>query len=189
MDSFIYGATSYGDFNCDMSPKYVDFVNHETKFSQITFTEAAVECMLNSMAHSEILDLKLNQQQMNALFNRTDIKLSTDALANQMPIFKEKLGAGKKLRVELGFSDFIVKFGKMGHNVTLDYLLKISFNLDLPAKFGGKELIYDEIHMTTGFDVEADDDVLFGNIKYHKIKPEHTKTHKGSPVRDGMKLT
>ena len=74
MDSFIYGATSYGDFNCDMSPKYVDFVNHETKFSQITFTEAAVECMLNSMAHSEILDLKLNQQQMVAFGKAFNLK-------------------------------------------------------------------------------------------------------------------
>jgi hypothetical protein len=63
---------------------------------------------MQAFSASEIGELHLNQKQLNQLFNRTDLVLSSGALANQMPVFKEKLGDNTQLKMVMSFADFNV---------------------------------------------------------------------------------
>lgn len=72
--------------------------------------------------------------------------------------------------------------------MTLSYTLKISFLTDVPNKLGAVELIYDEIPFQTSYDLSAENDIVHGVVKSHKINlKKHNK--KKAPIRNGMKLT
>ena len=63
-----------------------------------------------------------------------------------MPIFEQKLGKNKPLKMLIKFSHFETQFGKYDTDCIFDYTMGISWYLDT---LGSKELIYDEIKMVT----------------------------------------
>ena len=139
MDLFIYGRITYDNQLCAMSPTPQSFIESrkEGVFSQIVFTDAAATCIMQAFGNSEIGKLNLNQDKMNELFERDDIVLTSTALADQLPIFKEKLGEDQPLRVELSFDNMQVNYGINNNDVNVAYTMKIGFHLDLPTKLGG----------------------------------------------------
>ena len=78
-----------------------------------------------------------------------------------------------------------INYGINRDDVSIQYTMKIGFSLDA---LGTKELLYDEINFETSFDLKADNDIVYGVIKKHRIDmPRHRS--KKLPVRNTMNMT
>lgn len=100
-------------------------------------------CALNSIAHSSLGTIYLNQTTANLLFNVTDIKLDTSSLAAHIPLFQQKIGPNKPLKAVIRFKHIHVTFGQFDCDIVLDYNLEFGIYEDNGKE---KELIYDEIN-------------------------------------------
>lgn len=85
----------------------------------------------------------------------------------------------------VSFSDFDVKFGSFDTDVQFDYVMHLTFSLDLP---GSKEYLYDEIRMTTSSNLKTDNDIMFWDLKTHKLDLSH-QSHRQLPLRNQLKIT
>ena len=77
----------------------------------MAISDSSASCMFEQFFNSPLGHLNLNEKTMNQLFNVTDIKFDTSSYAKYLPIFKQKLGPNKPLRLETTLKDFTVKFG------------------------------------------------------------------------------
>jgi hypothetical protein len=119
------------------------------------------------VAASQIGQLNLNEERLNALFNVTDIKFDTTSFGKFFPILKEKIGPKKPLRVEASISHVDVKLGQFDCDVRLEYTLNLGWYTDL---LNSTELLYDEIRMVTSFNMHTDNDMVYLIVQDNKIK-------------------
>jgi len=110
--------------------------------SQAVMSESAMSCALNSIAASNIGYVVLNEKDINTFFNVQDIKFDTTNFAANIPLFKQKLGPNKPLKLALWMKDIEVKFGQFDCDVQATYTLGMQWSLDL---LGSKTLLKDEI--------------------------------------------
>ena len=87
-----------------------DFLGTEV-MSQAVMTEAALSCALNSMANSEIGYVNLNEERLNKFFNVNNLKFDTSSFAKHIPLFKQKLGANKPLKLWIYMEGIDIKLG------------------------------------------------------------------------------
>ena len=103
-----------------------------------------------------------------------------------MPIFEQKLGKNKPLKMLIKFSHFETQFGKYDTDCIFDYTMGISWYLDT---LGSKELIYDEIKMVTSANLKTDNDLLFIDILNHKLMDSPNTSTKKLPIRNTLDMT
>ena len=53
----------------------------------------------------------MNEKRLNELFKETDIKFDTSSYSKYIPLFQQKLGPKKPLRLQTSAKDITVKFG------------------------------------------------------------------------------
>jgi hypothetical protein len=114
------------------------------------------------------------------------LKFDTTSFAEHMPIFKNKLGAGKPLLMFVNFKDFKIDFAKNGVDLTFDYIMGVQFFIDQPAT---KEYLADEIHMVTKANLKTKNDRMFIDLKEHKLEVDAHYQNKKLPDRNNMKMT
>jgi hypothetical protein len=102
-----------------------------------------------------------------------------------MPIFKNKIGPNKMMRIETSYKDINVMLGQFDVDVIIEYTLCIAFFQDDSKS---NELLYDELKMVTSFNVKIDDDIAFITILNNKLDLPK-KNLKKEPVRNSMELT
>jgi hypothetical protein len=83
-----------------------------------------------------------------------------------MPIFKQKVGPNKMLKISTSYKDINVMLGQFDVDTIIEYTLCITFSLDDGKS---KELLYDELKMVTSFNVKVDNDVAFITILNNKL--------------------
>lgn len=100
---FFVGELSYAGMGCPIESDPMEFVNdeglNEKYYSQLVVSESAASCIADTMARSPIGTLVLDESRMNQLFGRTDIKLDTTSIAEHIPIFQDKIGKNKPLKI------------------------------------------------------------------------------------------
>jgi len=158
----------------------------DQEFSQLVISESAATCGLNNIAKSPIGKLDLNEDRMNQFFGVNNLKFDTTSFAKHIPIFKEKLGPNKPLKINISYKDVKVLFGQFDTDIILDYTMCLSFSLDT---MGAKELLYDEVKMISSMNMKAKDDILFITLLNHKLNVNNKFGQKNVPMRNSMKLT
>lgn len=92
MDAFMVGELSYDGMGCEIEPEPMDFSGDDSAYSQLVISDSAASCMAKVIGRSPIGKIELDENRLNQLFGRTDIKLDTSSLAEHIPIFKDKYG-------------------------------------------------------------------------------------------------
>lgn len=103
-----------------------------------------------------------------------------------MPLFEQKLGKNKPLKMKIKFMHFETQFGKFDSDVIFDYTMGISWSLDM---LGAQEMLYDEIKMVTSANMKTDNDRYFINILNHKLDVSPNSSTKKLPIRNKMNMT
>jgi len=167
-DFFFAGEWLDNEYNgCEhMVADPMEFSNNA--YSQLVVSDAAATCMMETISKSKIGKLFINKQHLRDLFNDQELEFDSTSVESMLPIFQDKVGSEKPLKLELGYSNPQIMFGQYDTDLIFTFTLKYKFILDLPAaslkKGMKKELIYDEVKMIFSTNVRADDDVLFMNI-------------------------
>lgn len=99
---------------------------------------------------------------MNKLFNVTNIKFDTTSYSKYIPLFQQKLGPKKPLRLETTLKDITVKFGQFDVDMEVEFTVCMGYYIDTT---GSPELLYDELKMLAEINVNLKDDVMKPNIK------------------------
>ena len=102
-----------------------------------------------------------------------------------MPIFKNKIGPNKMMKIATSYKDINVMLGQFDVDTIIEYTLCIAFYQDDSKQ---KELLYDELKMVTSFNMKIDNDVAFITILNNKLDLPK-KNMKKEPVRNSMKMT
>jgi hypothetical protein len=129
IDLFFLGEIIHSGHECVIEPDFMDFVNSET-FSQLVMSESAATCMANTMAASPIGFIHLNDQSMKTLLHLNSFKFDTTTVAQQIPIFQEKLGDDVPLEMTLHYKDIKVLFGQYDTDVILEYTACMLFQTE-----------------------------------------------------------
>lgn len=110
IDLYFLGELLQNNKNCTMEPDYMDFINSDT-FSQLVVSESAATCAANTMASSAIGMIDLDTKSLRTLLNLPHFHFNTTTVAQQIPIFQEKLGDDVPLQLTLSYKDINVLFG------------------------------------------------------------------------------
>ena len=113
-----------------------------------------------------------------------DFVWTTVSMRRYIPLFYEKVGRSKPMRIEVNFKDLEVQFGRYNTNVTLDYTACIYFKTDGPN--GSTSLLYDEIKMLSSAQVSVKDDIMQMSIDTHKINFDKRYGTRLKPLIDNM---
>lgn len=132
LGEWMYKSHSWGEDggsfkDCHMNPLPMEYLSDKEVWSQVVISEAAADCFANAVARSEIGHLALDKDKLNALFRMDTFEFSTTSLAQHLPVFYEKIGPGKALKVDVHLRDIEVSFGRYGTDLTLDYTLCVDF--------------------------------------------------------------
>lgn len=185
MDLFFLGELLHEGAGCELEPDYMDFLNSDT-FSQLVVSESVGTCILNTMASSPIGFLDLNTETLSTLLNLDDFIFNSTTIAQQIPIFQEKLGDDIPIQLTLSYKDVNVIFGQYDTDMILEYTAQMRFH-----EYGssGTELMYDEVKMIMSMDMTADDDILYVKLLNLKLDIDNRFGQRSAPIRDGMDLT
>jgi hypothetical protein len=115
----------------------------------------------------------------------TDIKFDTSSYAKYLPIFKQKLGPNKPLRLETNLKDFKIKLGQFDVDIEAEFTLCMGYYLDTT---GSPELLYDEFKMLGEFNIDMKKNVMKPNIKKFQLKLDGN-TQRTAPTRNKLKMT
>ena len=100
---FMVGELSYDGVGCEIESEPMEFVGDmgldEKYYSQLVISESAASCIADSVTRSPIGKLELDETRMNQLFERNDIKLDSTSIAEHIPIFQDKYGKKKPLKI------------------------------------------------------------------------------------------
>ena len=158
MDMYFLGEITRPGESCGtLDPDQFDFMGTEI-MSQAVMSESALTCALNSMAGSPIGQVNLNEERLNTFFGVKDLRFDTSNFDRHIPLFKQKLGVNKPLKVALSMKNIEVKLGQFDCDVQATYTLTMGWFLDL---LGSKELMYDEVRFITKANVQTKNDVAF----------------------------
>lgn len=172
MELYYVGEMAYQHLDnskCAMSDiKPMKFMAHET-YSQWVMSEESATCMANALAESEIGEINLTGKKLSKLFQgftrkQLDIPFTSTALKNHIPLFYQKLGKNKNLRLDLTFKDVKVLFGNFDTDLIFEYTMIMNWLPDDAgasdpgnhSNKGSKETIfYDEFPMVTTATLEV----------------------------------
>ena len=123
---------------------------------------------------------------MNKLFNVTNIKFDTTSYRKYIPLFQQKLGPKKPLRLETTLKDIEVKFGQFDVDMEVEFTVCMGYYI---GTSGSPELLYDELKMLAEINLNLKDDVLKPNIKKFQLKLNDKHSQRNTPMRNKMKMT
>lgn len=175
IDFKFFGELVYHDHICTLEHEPFDFLGEDAGTSQIVMTDSAASCNLNAIAKTDLGKFSFNEAKLNQFFGVDYLKFDTTSLAEHMPIFKTKLGPNKPLLMFIAFKDIKVQFGKYDADIILDYLMQVSFSLDVPKT---KMLIHDEFRMTSTANLKTENDRMFLDLKSHKLNLDRSANKK-----------
>lgn len=141
---------------------------------------------MNNIAQSPIGELHLDSDKVAKLFKFDEFPFTSTTIAQQIPLFQEKLGDDIPIQLTLGFKDVKVLFGQYDTDIIFEYTATLKFH---EGSISGKELLYDEINMIMSMNMEAEDDILFINLLNLKLDIDSRFGQRSAPIRDGMELT
>lgn len=182
--------------------KPMKFMSHNT-YTQWVVSEEAATCMGNSFAKSEIGKIELTGAKLSKMFQgfthkKLDIPFTTSSLRKHIPLFYQKLGKNKKLRLDLSFKDIKVLFGNFDTDVIMEYTMVMDWKPD-DAQAGKKgkkgqkgnaeTIFYDEVRMVSTGMLEVTDDVGYLNILNHKLDLNNKFSQTSQPVKNTMSIT
>lgn len=192
MDMWIMGEVMWNGYGCALEHDEFRWMDDPT-FSQIVISQSAATCAITNIAFSPIGHLHFDEAKLNQFFaiDTTSypdrgIKFDTTNFAVHIPLFKEKVGPGKPLTMDIYLRDIKILFGEFDSDVQMEYKMHISFALDLP---NSKELLYDEIKMVTNANVTSNNDILFISILEHRIHMDPKEKTRSLPIRNSMEMT
>ena len=90
------------------------------------------------------------------------------------------------MKIKTSYKDIYARIGQFGVDTSIDYTLCISFLMDNAKE---TELLYDELKMTTSFNMKIENDIAFINIQNNKLDMSKISSIKSKPMRDVMKMT
>ena len=126
IDFRFFGELEYQDHICTLEHEPFEFLLAEQpRTSQIVITDSAFSCNLNGFAKSDIGKFNFNEERLNTFFGIDYFKFDTTNFAEHMPIFKNKLGVGKPLKMLISFENFNVKFANDHVDMTFSYLMYV----------------------------------------------------------------
>uniref|UniRef100_A0A7S3CRX8 Uncharacterized protein n=1 Tax=Strombidium rassoulzadegani TaxID=1082188 RepID=A0A7S3CRX8_9SPIT len=182
---YFSGEMLYEGKGCILEHDYMSFAESET-FSQLVMTESAASCIMQNFFISPIGKLKLNEKKLNQLFERKDLKMDTTSISHLLPVFEERVGKNKQLKVDLSFSKSKVEF----YVDNVDIVLKTNMHFSISeAKAKAPELIYDEIRVLLTLNLETSNDILFPYIEELKLDINQKYGQRSQPIRNDMKLS
>jgi len=188
---------------CKMTEiKPMKFMAHK-HFSQYVMSEEAATCWANAFSQSEIGEINLTGPKLSKLFQGftqkpLDIPFTSTSLRNHIPLFFQKLGHNKKLRLDLTFKDVKVLFGNFDTDLIFEYTMIMNWLPDdagaskpgAKGTVGSKETIfYDEFKMVSTATLEVTDDVGYLNILNHKLDLNNKFAQTVSPEKNTIDVT
>lgn len=146
-------------------------------------SEEAATCWANALSASEIGELMITGPKLSKLFQtftkkKLDIPFTSTSIKNHIPLFYQKMGKNKKLRLDVSFKDVKVLFYNFDTDLIFEYTMIMNWLPDDdhasdPGKKGTKgtkeTLFYDEFNMVTTATLEVVDDIGYLNILNHKL--------------------
>lgn len=96
-------------------------------------------CILNQMARSKIMQLRLDSNTYNKMFGVTGYQLSTTTMKNRIKIFELRAGPNKELEYDVQFENVQLQFGD-GYDVKMNFSMCVSAKL---ANSANTELLHD----------------------------------------------
>ena len=107
MDLFFLGEMIYDNDHChdtivDNNIHFYDLLDQ----SQVVFGESATTCIVNQMAKTDLLKLKIDSKKFNELFKVDGYNLTTSTIGEHIWIFEEKMGKNQPMKFNVEFKDF-----------------------------------------------------------------------------------
>lgn len=102
------------------------------------------------------------------------------------PLFNEKIGPNKALKVITSLSHIEVKLGQPDADITLDYTLHFSVH---HANHGARELLYDEVRFVTAANLGTSNDQVYIKVLKHEMNLDNKSGGRSLPIRNIMKMT
>ena len=81
-----------------------------------------------------------------------DLRLDTTSFSKHMPLFLQKIGPKKQMKIKASYKDIYARLGQFGVDTSIEYTLCISFLMDDSSE---RELLYDELRMVTSFNMKV----------------------------------
>lgn len=157
-------------------------------------TSEASNCIAEQVSKSEIGTLYLDSQAINdALWMEDFVQLDTTYLDSWIAVLTEKLGLDVPLTLEVSYQKMQINYDMHDQDVIFDFILELTIRYDMEdprnADKEDKELLYDEIPVILGLDIEIDDDILYGNINLCKLDIDPKYGQISYPIRNEMNFT
>lgn len=206
VEFFFVGEMAYQHLDnskCKMDAvKPMKFIEHDP-YSQIVMSEEAATCWFNAFSESEIGEINITGTKLSKLFQgftkkALDIPFTSTSLKNHIPLFYQKLGKNKKLRLDLTFKDIKVYFNKYETDLIFEYTMIMNWLPDdshaedraAKGEKGNKETIfYDEFKMISSANLEMVDDIGYLNILNHKLDLNGKFAQTVSPEKNTIDVT
>ena len=107
-------------------------------------------------------------------------------MQKHFPLFNEKIGPNKALKVIVSLSHIEVKLGQPDADIALDYTLHFSIH---HANHGARELLYDEVRFTTAANLGTSNDDVHIRVQKHEMNLDSKFGGRSLPIRNNMKMT
>lgn len=155
-------------------------------YSQLVIGESAASCMISQIAASPLLQLSINTQKFNEMFNVQGYTVDTSSLAGHIGLFEAKWGKNKPLLAKINFKDFDVLLGREDADVRMEYTMCMSFSLD---ERDAREFLYDCIPIDSSFNIRAESEIIHIDIIDHHVNSQRIEVQKKMPIRESIQMT
>jgi len=102
-------------------------------------------------------------------------------MKKHIPLFSDKIGENKALKVITSVSHIEVKLGQLDLDIILDYTLHFSVH---NANHGSRELMYDEVRFSTFANIGTSNDKIFILLQKHEMNLDNKSGARSLPIRN-----
>lgn len=168
-DFFMHGAMEiFGDAEyCTLDPDDLVFVEDkesEAYWSQVIMSESMATCFLNKYYSSELGKVHLDSKSVKAFaYDGSATEFTTSSLSNHLPLFENKMGKNKPLKMDLGFRDFGLDFWHEDVDGFVDIAVTYTMDMEVSADDIGFEgvVFRDEFRMYSTMNAQVDRDRVY----------------------------
>jgi len=168
-DFFMHGAMEiYGDAEyCTLDPDEMNFVEdieEEVFWSQFIVSESMATCFLNKYFSSELGKIFIDTNTAREFaYDGAVTEFTTSTLANHIPLFENKMGADKPLKMNLSFRDFWLDFWHEDADGFVDIAVTYTMEMAIAADDIGYEgvVFRDEFRLYSTMNAQVDRDKVY----------------------------
>ena len=127
----VFGDEEY----CTIEADDMDFVEDEDIFwSQFVVSQSMATCVLNKIAQSNIGTIYLDTQSINEFaYDGHFGSFDTTSLGKHLPLFEDKLGSNKELKIKLSFKDITFDFWHEDIDGFVDFATNYTLEMEVEA--------------------------------------------------------